>query len=147
VQLIDSIHDSFYGDQVNHTWPTEAQLAEFLAAPQDEPVVMMNMLRLKADPGDLAPGETVRDVMMRYARPMRDYVEAHGGEFVFAGDVTSQLIGEGGEDFAFVSIMRSPSRRAFLALAGDQEIADTIGRHRDIALDSQWLIVMKESAE
>jgi uncharacterized protein (DUF1330 family) len=127
------------------TWPTEAQLTAFLAAPQDKPVVMMNMLRLKSDPGDLPAGETMRDVMMRYAQPMREYVEAHGGEFIFAGDVVSQLIGEGGEDFAFVSIMRYPSRRAFLELAGDPEIAQTIGKHRDAALDSQWLLVMTEA--
>jgi uncharacterized protein (DUF1330 family) len=128
-------------------WPDAAQLETFLAAPQDEPVVMMNMLRLKSDPGDLPHGETMRDVMMRYAKPMREYVEAHGGEFVFAGDVVSQLIGEGGEDFAFVSIMRYPSRRAFLELAGDPEIAQTIGKHRDVALDSQWLLVMTEASQ
>jgi uncharacterized protein (DUF1330 family) len=129
---------------VSATWPSEAQLAEFLAAPQDAPIVMMNLLRLKSDPSLLPPGETAREVMMRYAKPMREHVEAHGGEFVFAGDVAGQLIGEGG-DFAFVSIMRYPSRRAFLELAGDPEIARTIGPHRDAALDSQWLLVMTEA--
>jgi len=128
------------------TWPDAAQLEEFLAAPQDEPIVMMNLLRLKSDPADLPPGDTARDVMMRYAEPMRRYVESHGGEFVFAGDVASQLIGHGGEDFTFVSIMRYPSRRVFLELAGDAEIAETIGKHRDLALDSQWLLVMTEAS-
>lgn len=107
---------------------------------------MMNMLRLKSDAEDLPPGSDVHDVMMRYAEPMRRHVEAHGGEFVFAGDVASQLIGEGGAEFAFVSIMRYPSRRTFLELAGDPEIAETIGKHRDLALDSQWLLVMTDAA-
>jgi uncharacterized protein (DUF1330 family) len=128
------------------TWPEAAQLEAFLAAPQDEPIVMMNLLRLKSKPEGLPPGETARDVMMRYAEPMRRHVEAHGGEFVFAGDVVSQLVGQGGEDFAFVSIMRYPSRRVFLELAGDPEIAETIGKHRDLALDSQWLLVMTEAS-
>jgi uncharacterized protein (DUF1330 family) len=130
---------------VSATWPDAAQLETFLAAPQDEPVVMMNLLRLKSETEDLPPGESARDVMMRYAEPMRQHVEAHGGEFVFAGDVASQLIGHGGEDFAFVSIMRYPSRRVFLELAGDPEIAETIGKHRDVALESQWLLVMTEA--
>lgn len=128
------------------SWPTEEQLAEFLAAPQDEPIVMMNLLRYKASADGAEPGTTGEEAMMRYARPMREFVESRGGEFVFAGNVASQLIGDGG-GFDFVSIMRYPSRRTFLELAGDPEIANTIGRHRDAGLDSQWLLVMTEASE
>ncbi|HWB68106.1 MAG TPA: DUF1330 domain-containing protein [Mycobacteriales bacterium] len=128
------------------SWPTEEQLAEFLAAPQDEPIVMMNLLRYKPT-ADGADGMTGEEAMMRYARPMREFVESRGGEFVFAGNVASQLIGEGGEGFDFVSIMRYPSRRTFLELAGDPEIANTIGKQRDAGLDSQWLLVMTEASE
>jgi hypothetical protein len=46
---------------------------------------------------------------MRYAKAMRYVVETEGGSFVFAGCIDSQVIGEGGEGFQFVSIMRYPS--------------------------------------
>jgi hypothetical protein len=84
---------------------------------------------------------------MQYSRAMRQFVESHGGTFVLSANIDSQLIGEGGEDFHFVGIMRYPSRQAFLQLAGDPEIASTIGRHRDAGLDSQWLFAMTEVTE
>lgn len=84
---------------------------------------------------------------MQYSRAMKAFVEAHGGTFVLAANVDSQLIGEGGEHFHFVGIMRYPSRQAYLALAGDPEIAETIGKHREAGLESQWLFAMTEVAE
>lgn len=127
------------------TWPTTEQLDAFLAAPQDEPVAMMNILRFKDEADATHAGLSGEQATMQYARAMRTFVEAHGGQFVFAGHIASQLVGEGGEGFHFVSIMRYPSRQAFLELAGNEEIAGTIGRHRDAGLDSQWLLVMTEA--
>lgn len=124
------------------TWPTSDQLETFLSGPADQPVVMMNLLTFK----DTATGGagTGRDAVLRYGEAMRQFVESRGGSFVFAGNVDSQLIGEGGGDFQFVSIMRYPSRQAFLDLAGDPDIAQTIGRDRDAGLESQWLLAMTE---
>jgi hypothetical protein len=78
---------------------------------------------------------------------MRAFVEERGGTFVLAANVDSQLIGEGGEHFEFVGIMRYPSRAAYLALAGDPEVHRTIGRHREAGLASQWLFAMTEVTE
>jgi hypothetical protein len=127
------------------TRPTSAQLEEFLAAPQDTPVVMMNLLTFKRTADPSHAGMSGEEAMMAYAKPMREFVESHGGEFVYAGKVASQLIGEGGESFDFVSIMRYPSRSAFLELAGDAQVAATIGKHREAGLESQWLLVTEEA--
>ncbi len=125
------------------TKPTPAQIAEFLEGPPDAPVVMLNLLRFKerADGDDV--GLSGRDAVRRYSRAMRTFVESRGGTFVLAADIDSQLIGEGG-DFQFVGIMRYPNRQTFLELAGDPEVAATIGKHRDAGLDSQWLFAMTE---
>jgi hypothetical protein len=88
-----------------------------------------------------------RDAVLLYSRAMRGFVEAGGGSFVIAADVDSQVMGTGGEHFDFVAIMRYPSRRRFLELAGDPEVAATIGRHRDAGLESQWLFAMTEVTE
>ena len=99
------------------TWPTHEQLETFLAGPADEPVVMLNMLTFKRDADPSHEGMTGREAVLQYSRAMRSFVEAHGGTFVLAANVDSQLIGEGGEQFHFVGIMRYPSRQAYLELA------------------------------
>jgi hypothetical protein len=129
------------------TWPTNEQLEAFLALPQDEPVVMLNLLTFKTEATGDQAGDTGRDAVMKYSRAMRTFVESNGGSFVLAADVDLQLIGDGAEHVDFVAIMRYPSRRAFLELAGDAEIAATIGRHRDDGLESQWLLAMTEVTE
>jgi uncharacterized protein (DUF1330 family) len=123
------------------TWPTPEQIETFLAGPPDRPVVMLNLLSFKEQAAD---GSTGHDAVMRYSRAMREFVEARGGTFVIAADVDSQVIGEGGEHFEFVAIMRYPSRQKYLELAGDPEVARTIGKHREAGLESQWLFAMTE---
>ncbi len=129
------------------TWPTHEQLVEFLNGPMDQPVVMLNMLTFRAQADDTHPGQTGKEAVMQYSRAMKEFVESHGGTFVIAADVDSQMIGEGGEHFDFVAIMRYPSRQAYIDLAGDPEIANTIGKHRDAGLESQWLFAMTEVVE
>jgi hypothetical protein len=122
--------------------PTPAQVQQFLAGPADQPVVMLNLLKFKhAAEGDGA-GQTGEQAHMQYATRMREFVEANGGRFIWAGHIDSQLIGEGGEGFQFAALMQYPSRQAFLKLAGDPQIARTIGQHRDAGLESQWLFAM-----
>jgi hypothetical protein len=129
------------------TWPTPQQIERFLAGPQGQPVVMLNMLRFKENADDSHAGMTGAEAVALYSRAMREFVEARGGTFVLAANIDAQLIGEGGEAFQFVAIMRYPSRQAFLQLAGDPEVARTIGRHRDAGLESQWLFAMTEVGE
>lgn len=130
------------------TWPTPEQIEAFLAGPPDQPVVMLNILSYK-DTADGMTDETGaplsgRDAVRQYSRAIKGFVEAGGGTFVLAADIDSQLIGDGGDHFHFVGIMRYPSRQAYLALAGDPEVAKTIGRFRDAGLAGQWLFAMTE---
>jgi len=126
------------------TWPTTAQIEQFLAGPADEPVVMLNLLTFKARADGDHADMSGREAVGLYSTAMKAFVEANGGSYVLAANIDSQLIGEGGESFDFVALMRYPSRQAFLALAGDPEIAASIGKHRDAGLDSQWLFAMTE---
>ena len=125
------------------TKPTPEQIEEFLAGPADRPVVMLNLLRFKERAEGDDEGMSGREAVRLYSRGMKEFVEARGGTFVLAANIDSQLIGEGG-DFQFVGIMRYPNRQTFLQLAGDPEVAATIGRHRDAGLESQWLFAMSE---
>jgi uncharacterized protein (DUF1330 family) len=129
------------------TWPTHEQLEAFLAGPMDQPVVMLNMLTFKERADASHAGLSGKEAVMQYSRAMKEFVESHGGTFVIAADIDSQMIGDGGEHFQFVAIMRYPSRQAYIELAGDPEIANTIGKHRDAGLESQWLFAMTEVTE
>jgi hypothetical protein len=75
------------------TWPTAAQLEEFLAGPADQPVVMLNLLEFKQQADPSHPDMSGRDAVLLYSRAMRGFVEARGGSFVLAAHVDSQLIG------------------------------------------------------
>jgi len=104
---------------------------------------MCNILKLKRNAEGVVDPETFQEMMV-YANGMREYVQRNGAEFVFGGLIDSQLVGDGAQDFQIMSMMRYPSREVFLKLAGDPEIAATIGKNRDIALESQWLLAMTE---
>lgn len=126
--------------------PTPEQIAEFLAGPEG-PVVMCNLLRLNTGDetsGGSAPDPAMFAEMMVYAQGFREFAESHGATFVFAGMIDSQVIGTGGEGFQFMSMMRYPSRQVFVQLAADPRIAETIGKNRDTALESQWLFALSE---
>ncbi len=110
-------------------------------------MVMLNMLTFKEQADASHDGTDRREAVMQYSRAMKEFVESRGGTFVLAANVDSQLIGSGGEHFQFVGIMRYPSRADYLALAGDPEIAATIGKHREAGLESQWLFAMTEVVE
>jgi uncharacterized protein (DUF1330 family) len=129
------------------TRPTPEQIQRFLAGPPGQPVVMLNLLKFKGSADATHEGQTGEQAHMQYAREMRAFVESKGGRFIWAGGIDSQLIGEGGEGFQFAALMQYPSRQAFLKLAGDPQIARTIGRHRDAGLESQWLFAMTEVSD
>ena len=129
--------------------PTPEQISRFLAGPEG-PVVMCNLLRLNTKEGAKGDGpldpETFAEMMV-YAQGFREFAESHGATFVFAGMIDSQVIGTGGEGFQFMSMMRYPSRQVFVQLAADPHIAETIGKNRDNALESQWLFALSEVSQ
>jgi hypothetical protein len=126
------------------TQPTKEQVEAFLSGPPDEPVVMLNMLSFKEQATGELEGLSGREAVWKYSVAMKEFVEARGGTFVLAANIDSQVIGEGGEHFQFVGIMRYPSRVDYVRLAGDPEVAATIGRYRESGLESQWLFAMTE---
>ena len=96
---------------------------------------MLNLLRFKEQADASHEGMTGEEAVLVSRHAMKQFVERGGGTFVLAAHVDSQVIGEGG-DFHFVGIMRYPSRQAYIELAGDPEIAATIGKHREAGLEA-----------
>ena len=126
-------------------YPTAEQFQELMKGPQDQPVVMLNLLRFKPHANASHEGDTGLEAYMRYGAEMRKFVESKGGRFVWAGRVDSQLIGEGGEEFHVVALVEYPSRKAFAEIAQDPFVTDNIGKHRAAGLEMQWWIAMTEA--
>lgn len=67
--------------------PTPEQFAALAARPADEPVVMVNLLRFKADGG--------RESYLRYPREVAPHLQRVGGTVRYAGASPSVVIGDG----------------------------------------------------
>ncbi len=116
-------------------YPTPEQIRTLLAAPDDRPVVMVNLLRFK----DEVDGVSGEEAYRRYAEKMVPFVESRGGRVIWSGRVDSQLIGEGGDFFHMIALVEYPSRKAFVEIANDPYVAE-IGAHRAAGLEGQWLV-------
>lgn len=120
-------------------YPTAEQIAALLAGPDDQPVVMLNLLKFKPEADD-ASGATGQEAYERYARAMRTVVESEGGRFLWLGQVDSLVIGEpDAASFDVVGIVEYPSRKKFVEIATSDRVRE-IGVDRAAGLDSQWLI-------
>ena len=125
-------------------YPTLEQFQELMKGPQDQPVVMLNLLRFKPRADASHEGDSGQEAYMRYGVEMRKFVESKGGRFIWTGRVDSQLIGEGGEGFHIVALVEYPSRKVFAEVAQDPHVTENIGKHRAAGLEMQWLIAMTE---
>ncbi len=76
-------------------------------------MVMLNLLRF-VDGG--------RELYDQYAEHLRDtFLPRHGGEVVYAGEGSTVLAAEDGQDWDAVLMVRYPSRAAFSQMVADPE--------------------------
>ncbi|KQY59380.1 hypothetical protein ASD11_07375 [Aeromicrobium sp. Root495] len=94
--------------------PTGHDLKRYLAEDPGGPVVMLNLLQL-------APGG--RDSYEQYAREIAPFLERVGGEIVYAGDLSTELVvrPDPEPDWDVLLLVRYPSRQAFTAMVADPE--------------------------
>jgi uncharacterized protein (DUF1330 family) len=100
---------------------------------------MVNLLRYKPSADAPHEGKTGEEAYRKYGEEMVPFVLSKGGRLIWAGNVSSQVIGTGGEEFHQVAIMEYPSRKAFVEIAMDPFVAK-IGQHRAAGLEMQWLL-------
>jgi uncharacterized protein (DUF1330 family) len=94
--------------------PTGADLGRLLREGDGGPVVMLNLLRFAPDGG--------RERYAQYSREVgRTFLPRYGGEVLFAGDGSSPLVAEAGQDWDAVLLVRYPSRQAFGDMVADPE--------------------------
>ena len=125
-------------------YPTPDQVQKLVAGAQDQPVVMINLRRVKSQADGREEGMSGEEAYRRYGIKMREFVESKGGRFIWVGRIDSQVIGEGGEGFHAAGLVEYPSRKAFLEIASDPYVQEEIGASRSAGLESQWLLAATE---
>jgi uncharacterized protein (DUF1330 family) len=112
--------------------PNRAQFEALAEAPDEGPVVMLNLLKFKAraDEG----GGSGADAYGRYGDAAVRMIEERGGKVLWAGRAEQILIGDPAEDWDQVVLVEYPSRAAFIEMVTTPAYRDA-HEHRESGLD------------
>ncbi len=94
---------------------TAADIDRFLAEDDHQPIVMLNLLRFKADGG--------RQRYFDYLAMAGPIVARYGAEILFAGDGVTALCAEPGQSWDAVALVRYPNRSTFVDMIADPAYA------------------------
>jgi uncharacterized protein (DUF1330 family) len=124
---------------VNAVVPEPSVAAEFFAAPDDGPFVMVNLLRFR-DTAAYADGSDAhlsgQEAYDHYATVVRTLIEGLGGRVVYAGAVTGLLLGQVEDLWDAVGLVEYPSLAAFQAMIRSPEMR-AVEHHRAAGLAGQ----------
>jgi uncharacterized protein (DUF1330 family) len=87
--------------------PNLEQFQALAAAPDEGPVVMLNLLKFK--PGGM-------EAYLRYGDAALGMVEERGGRLLWSGRAEQVLIGDPASDWDVVALVEYPSRGAFIEM-------------------------------
>ena len=112
--------------------PDDEAIKALTTAPEDGPIVMVNILKFKPNGG--------QEAYARYGAPVSKMVEALGGRIVYMGPVAQTVIGAGRWDA--VALVEYPSRKAFLSMVTSPEYIK-LHAHREEGLEDTILLATK----
>ena len=119
--------------------PNKEQFIELMNAPDEGPVVMLNLLKFKSGSGSKEYG--------KYGRSAVDMVEARGGKVLWMGRVDQTLIGDVDEqDWDAIALVQYPSRKAFVEMTTSKEY-DAAHEHREGGLERTVLLACTPRAD
>jgi uncharacterized protein (DUF1330 family) len=125
--------------------PTRGQFDAFKALPRDEPIQMLNLIRLKpladypADHPDHGRGLTGLEAYRAYGRTIAPILARLGARQVWAGRPETVVTGPTDERWDLAFIVEYPGAGAFLAMVTDPEYREQV-KHRTAAVDDSRLI-------
>jgi uncharacterized protein (DUF1330 family) len=120
----------------NQIHPTPEQVAQLQTYPKNTPVVMVNILKFKAQ---TESGETGKETYARYFKNASPFVAKSGAKLVWKGRVHNSLIGNAANQPHVIFLVEYPSVDHFFAMAGNPEY-QKIATDRSLALEYGGLI-------
>ena len=125
--------------------PNKAQFMELAAAPDEGPVVMLNLLKFKERAGGAGDqGVTGAAEYAKYGDAVVQMVEGKGGKILWMARADQILIGDAAEPWDTVVLVQYPSRQAFLEMVSTPEYADA-HEHRESGLERTVVIACTET--
>jgi len=127
--------------------PTREQFKAFMQAPQDTPIHMLNLIRLRALAGYPAghpnhgKGMTGLEAYREYGRTSAEIFKRVGGRQVWAGRPEVVLTGPLDERWDLAFIAAYPNSLAFAEMVRDPEYREHV-KHRQAAVEESRLIRM-----
>ena len=112
--------------------PNREQFEQLAQAPDDGPVVMLNLLKFKASASD-GSGSGASSYG-RYGDAAVKMIEERGGKVLWAGRGQQVLIGEPSEDWDQVLLVEYPNRKAFIDMVTTPEYNEA-HKHRESGLE------------
>jgi uncharacterized protein (DUF1330 family) len=126
---------SAHAIEINAVNPTPEQFEAFKALPDNGPVLMLNLLKFKADGGQAE--------YMKYSAGVQPLLAKHGAKIVFMARSEFCLIGNANWDA--VAIVQYPSKRAFMDMTFSEAYL-AIHHHREAGLEGQVLYALVPGA-
>ena len=93
--------------------PNEGELKRFAQCPDDQPVVMINLLKFKTT---TESGESGEAVYTRYAQNAAPFVAKVGGKLLWQGKADHFIVGGEEDRWDKVLLVEYPSRAAFIQM-------------------------------
>jgi uncharacterized protein (DUF1330 family) len=122
--------------------PNKSQFLELAQAPDEGPVVMLNLLKFKAR-ADNAEGSGASEYA-KYGEAAVQMVESRGGKVLWMGRADQMLIGDADESWDSVALVQYPSRKDFLEMVSTPEY-EKAHEHRESGLERTVLIACTET--
>jgi uncharacterized protein (DUF1330 family) len=112
--------------------PNREQFEQLAQAPDNGPVVMLNLLKFKASASDGSGSGAV--AYGRYGDTAVEMIEAQGGKVLWAGRGRQILIGDPAEDWDQILLVQYPSPQAFIDMVTTPEYGEA-HKHRESGLE------------
>jgi uncharacterized protein (DUF1330 family) len=110
--------------------PTREQFEQLMALDQDQPIVMVNLLRFKPDGG--------RATYTKYLELSRKCAENVDANLVYYGECLMPVIGN--EEWDAVLLAEYPSIDAFIQMQRDKEYQATVVHRSESLADSRLYV-------
>ena len=128
--------------------PTREQFDAFKALPRDQPIQMLNLIRLKARADypqghpNHGKGMSGLDAYREYGRTSAEIFRSLGGRQVWAGRPDCVVTGPTDERWDLAFIAEYPNAAAFLAMVTDPAYREHV-KHRQAAVEDSRLVRLK----
>jgi uncharacterized protein (DUF1330 family) len=132
---------------VGHIDPTREKFGAFRALPEEGPVHMLNLIRLR-DRAEYADGREASGAQAyaAYGRESGEVFRGVGGSIAWTGDFRLMLIGPDSERWDICFIAEYPSAAAFVAMVKDRQYQKAVIHSQAAVADSRLIRMAPKAA-